>query len=421
MCVPLRWAILLVLALQIGCAPRERAAPRSARAPIPAPTPKPAGPPADFDLGQKAFQEGRFDEAVRRLLAAEPAMPGSNALYHFLGASYVKLGQTDAGIAALIRANSYKEDASTYDWLGLAYRDKGDFAESARCYQKALAMAPGNVTFYYGLGVASYWMGWIPEALQAIQMGLQKGSPQDRPGLFELEAWVYGARGMYPEVFGLLGNRPQIGAIVRSHAEGLEVVRQMRGFPADAAGLRPGDVLTAFNGTSLKGTAAAGFQEQILARAEFGSKAAVRFLRSGQEYQTEVVVGVPAQFAALAKSAAGPRPLGAAQGPSLKLVRLEVKPATVSPGARFDLEADYIAAGAPPDANRPGVEFTFSILEGGQVRYSEPPLSLGPPGGARQTRLQHLTATTKPGAYTIRVTLRYRGLTAEDSVNFTIR
>jgi hypothetical protein len=375
--------------------------------------------PADFDLGYKAFQEGRFEDAVRYLSAAAPRMPGNNTVYHFLGASYVRLGQFDTGIAALIRANAFKEESNTYDWLGLAYRSKGNFAESARCYQKALAMAPDNPTLYYGLGIASYWMGWIPESIQAIEMGLQKASdPRDKQGLFELQSWLYASRGMYPEVYGLAGEKQQIGAHMEKHAEGLEIVRQMRGFPADAAGLRPGDVLTSFNGASLSVPLIV-FVEKILPTAAFGSKATVRFLRAGREYEAEVVVGVPPNFPALAKTSSGPRPVAGA--PYLKLGKLTVNPPVVSPGQKFELQIDYTAAGRAPAPDGTDVQLGFSILESGKVLYTERPVSLGAPSGALQTRLQHLTAARKPGTYTIRVSLRCRDLTAEDSVEFTIR
>jgi tetratricopeptide (TPR) repeat protein len=413
-----RWAVLYALVLLAGCGGAVKN--RTAVPPRPGEVPAAAAPaaPADFDLGYKAFQEGRFEDAVRHLSAAAPQMQG-NSVYHLLGASYVKIGQFDTGIAALIRANAFKEESNTYDWLGLAYRSNGNFAESARCYQKALSMAPDNPTLYYGLGIASYWMGWIPESIQAIEMGLQKASdPQDKQGLFEVQSWLYASRGMYPEVYGLAGERHQIGGILAQHAEGLEVVRQMRGFPADAAGLRPGDVLTSFNGSSLKASLGA-FVEKILPDAAFGSKATVRFLRAGREYETEVIIGVPPNFATLAKASSGPRPVSGA--PYLKLVKLAVTPPVVSPGQNFDLQIDYAATGQATGPGGLDVQLGFSILEGGKVSYTERPVSLGAPSGALQTRLQHLTAARKTGTYTVRVSLRCRDLTAEDSVNFTIR
>jgi hypothetical protein len=411
-----RWAVLYALVSLAGCGGAVKN--RTALPPRPGQVPAAATPaaPADYDLGYKAFMEGRSEDAIRYLAAAAPQMPGNNSVYHFLGASYVKIGQFDTGIAALIRANAFKEEANTYDWLGLAYRSKGDFAESARCYQKALSMAPDNPTLYYGLGIASYWMGWIPESIQAVEMGLQKASdPQSKQGLFELQSWLYASRGMYPEVYGLAGEKQQIGVNLAERAEGLEVLRQMRGFPADAAGLRPGDVLTSFNGTPLR-VAFIVFVQNIVPTAAFGSKATVRFLRAGQEYETEVVVGVPPNFAALAKTSSGPRPIGGA--PYLKLGKLTVLPPVVSPGQNFDLQIDYTATGQAAGTD---VQLGFSILEGGKVFYTEPPVSLGAPSGALQTRVQHLAASRKPGTYTIRVSLRCRDLTAEDVVGFTIR
>jgi Flp pilus assembly protein TadD len=416
-----RCAVLAASVLLIGCGAAARS--QTARPPRPGQVPTVAAPAAsttpDFEAGVKAYEEGRFDDAVRYLSAAAAQMPGNNIVYHYLGATYVNFGQFDNGIAALIRANAFKEDAATYDWLGLAYRGTGNFAESARCYQKALSMAPDNPTLYYGLGIASYWMGWIPESIQAVELGLQKASDAgDKMGLFELQSWLYASRGMYPEVYGLAGEKKQIGVNMAVHAEGLEVVRQMRGFPADAAGLRPGDVLTNFNGAPLKASPGA-LVEKLLPAVAFGSKATVRFLRAGQEYETEVVVGVPPNFAALAKATSGPRPIGAV--PSLKFGRLTVTPPVVSAGQRFDLQIDYTATGQATGSDGAGVQLGFSILEGGKVLHTEPPVSLGAPTGALQTRVQHLIAAKKPGTYTIRVNLRCRDLAAEESMDFTIR
>ena len=223
---------------------------------------------------------------------------------------------------------------------------------------------------------------------------------------------------MYPEVYGLAGERHQIGANFKEHAEGLEVLRQMRGFPADAAGLRPGDVLTSFNGTPLRGSFMV-LIEKILPAAAFGSKATVRFLRAGQEYETEVVVGIPPNFAALAKTSSGARPVGGA--PYLKFSKLTVTPPVVSAGQRFNLQIDYTATGQATGPDHTEVQLGFSILEAGKALYTEPPVSLRAPNGALQTRVQHLTAARKPGTYTIRVNLRSRDLTAEASVDFTVR
>ena len=403
-------------------------APRQRRAK--AAVPQPPAPPSEFDLGVKAFQEGRFDEAVRRLLAASSSMQGNNLPYHYLGASYVRLGQYEQGIAALIRANATREDANTYDWLGLAYREKGDFAESSRCYQKALAMVPDQPVFYYGLGVASYWLGWIPESLQAVEMGLKKAtSPQEKQPLFELQSWLYAARGMYPEVYGLAGSTLQIGTIIRSHPEGLESVRLMRGFPAAVAGLQPGDVMTSFNGNPLKGMSIDVFVKQVLPRATFGSKARVQFLRAGQLYEADVVAGVPADFAAVAKSATAPRPVAAqapagrqmAQERSLRVVRLTVKPPVVAPGSKFLLEIECVVTDPATTARTVPAQLSYAILSGEKIAYRSSPASLELPNGAAAVRTENLTAAKSTGNYRIRVTLRYQGSAVEESAAFSIQ
>jgi hypothetical protein len=223
---------------------------------------------------------------------------------------------------------------------------------------------------------------------------------------------------MYPEVYGLSGEKQDFGLIPETHPRGLQIERLIRGFPADVAGLKPGDVLISLNGTSLA-VPIADYYFKVLPSAAFGSKSIVRFLRAGSEYEAEVIVGIPPNFAALAKTTSGPRPVSGA--PSLKLGKLTVNPPVLSPGQRFALQIDYSAAGIAPGPEGSDVQLGFSILEAGNVLHTERPVSLGPPNGAVQTRLQHLNAARKPGTYTIRVSLRCRDLSAEDSVDFTIR
>ncbi len=415
-----RWAVLSALVLLAGCGSgvqrRTAAPPRPGQVPA---VPLSAGT-NEFTLGYQAYEAGRFQEAIRYLAVAAPQMPGDNRPYHFLGASYARTGQYDTAVAALIRANAIKEDANTYDWLGHSYIEKGDYSEAARCYQKGLAMAPDSTTLYYGLGVASYWMGWIPESMQAIDMTLQKTSdPNVKQAALEVQSWLYGYRGMYPEVYGLMGDKRQIGAVIADRPEGLTLLRVFKGFPADAAGLKTGDVLTSFNGTTLKNVPVTDYIGKLLPATAFGSKVNIRFVRAGREHEAEVVVGVPTNFAALVKTTGGARPV--AVPPLLQLGRLTVSPPAVSPGQKFDLEIEYTAAAQPAGADGPAVQLEFSILESDRVLHTEKPVSLGAGSGARQTRVQHLAAARKPGNYTIRVSLRYSGLVREGAVDFTVR
>jgi len=142
-----------------------------------------------------------------------------------------------------------------------------------------------------------------------------------------------------------------------------------------------------------------------------------------------VVAGVPADFAAVAKSATAPRPVAAqapagrqmAQERSLRVVRLTVKPPVVAPGSKFLLEIECVVTDPATTARTVPAQLSYAILSGEKIAYRSSPASLELPNGAAAVRTENLTAAKSTGNYRIRVTLRYQGSAVEESAAFSIQ
>lgn len=94
----------------------------------------------------------------------------------------------------------------------------------------------------------------------------------------------------------LLSQRPtkgaQLGAAVadaapRTHVEGAYVGRVKRGSPAERAGLKVGDVITAISGQPVRNAADV---ERILTTLRPGQRVTLTYLRGGQQVQVELSV-----------------------------------------------------------------------------------------------------------------------------------
>ena len=86
-----------------------------------------------------------------------------------------------------------------------------------------------------------------------------------------------------------LDRRPELADAFRlPRRDGAIVAGVVRGGPADAAGVRVGDILVEVEGQPVKDTAS---MLNLIAQLSPGSRARLRFVRQGQELELPVLIG----------------------------------------------------------------------------------------------------------------------------------
>jgi Flp pilus assembly protein TadD len=392
--------------------------------------------PSDLRLPPKAREaeqresQGDHDSAVRLYEEAAKAYPQNWFVLLQLAEVYYRLGRYQEAVGAYARSNAGMENAFAYGGAGRAYEQLSNRDAALHSYQKMVQTCPEDPDLDLRLSRFYYLDGSYDEAAQTAETGLTKPPfrvvANPAPGTVEqldaltkeqlrqVLADVDVARGRYAEASKRLGQMRIIGALITMTDEGARLVRIKKGYGAEMAGLKDGDVLVALNGESLAGAK----PDEFIAKLDnvpFGSTATVTFSRNGNQSQTTVVVGVPEDLPALARQARG-----APAEPSVKVQGVEVRPDHVVPGAPYDVVVTFVVTDPTGGSGTVSAEYSYQVLAGEKVLYTRPGVTLEEPNGAVRQRTEHLTAIPNPGKYTFQAIVRYKGLSAEKSADFQI-
>jgi hypothetical protein len=405
--------------------------------------------PAKAREAEARLKQGDAQSAVRLYQEAAAASPQDWFVQLLMGDLYLRLGQLADAIAAYSKSNSIRETSFAYVGMGMAYERGSDYGRATQSYQRAVPLCPEAPDLYSRLASALYQMGNYDEAIRAIETGLQKHPLQlvanpipgsleqldqlDKAALNATLTDVYVARGMYAEASKRLGGKKIIGVDAAEAPEGIRIARVSKGYPAELAGLAPGDILVSFNGEALAGVKVADFAARIVQTPAFGTAVKATVSRSGKSFETAIVVGVtpdlPAAARAAQAAAAGsgtaspsssPEAKPTAATPSVKIRHLEIRPDHISAGAPFEVDVDFVVEDPAAGSGSVSVEWGYRIQEGQKVLFAPAAMKLKEPNGAVRRRTLKLTASRSKGKYSFRVFLRYRRLTAEESVDFQI-
>ncbi len=117
------------------------------------------------------------DEARRAYQQAIKLDPKSFEGYRHLGRLYVKMDDTDRALETYKKAmaTNAKDGDLWYD-LALCRRARKDFAESARCFNKALELDPENRDYLKMLGLTLAWVGQLDQGLAYLTKGHQSSA-----------------------------------------------------------------------------------------------------------------------------------------------------------------------------------------------------------------------------------------------------
>jgi tetratricopeptide (TPR) repeat protein len=272
--------------------------------------------PAKAREAEARLKQGDTTAALQLYQQAAAASPMDWFVHLQLGHVYLRLGRIEDAIAAFGASDSIRETPFAYVSMGMAYERGSEYGSAIRSYRRAILLCSEDPDLYHRLASAYYWAGNYDEAIRAIETGLQKPPPKlvanPAPGSLEQLDQTYKAafnatltdvhvaRGMYDEASKRLGEKKVIGAEVRDAPEGIRINRVKKGYPAELAGLAPGDILVTFDGKALAGVKVADFVERIVQGATFRAPVKATVHRNGKQFETAIVVGVTPDLVAVA-------------------------------------------------------------------------------------------------------------------------
>ena len=108
------------------------------------------------ERGQQAYQEGRFEDALREFEAAKKELPASAAVEFNRGNALYKLGRRDEAKEAYRRvAEAESKDLQEKDYynLGNTWAQLGNGSEAVSAYRKALTLDPQDEDARHNLEV----------------------------------------------------------------------------------------------------------------------------------------------------------------------------------------------------------------------------------------------------------------------------
>ena len=126
---------------------------------------------ARLGLGYIAYQQGRFDEAIRLYMeVVQQGVAGIAEAHHNLGRIYAERGEIKKAVTEQQQAIAENPDfADAHYHLGVLYSRKQDWRAAIGAYQRAVALVPTMPSVHYQLARCYRQTGNTPEAEKAMQ------------------------------------------------------------------------------------------------------------------------------------------------------------------------------------------------------------------------------------------------------------
>ncbi|MDB5973127.1 MAG: hypothetical protein JWQ90_5577 [Hydrocarboniphaga sp.] len=158
-CKPLAALALLALAAcssgpsKPGPTLPSRPTPPKAEAPV-VPVPDKGDPEARFKQALELMKTKKTAEAEAGFLKLAQDFPDYTGPQMNLGIIYDKSNRRDVAISAFSRAAALNpQNASAFNWLGIANREAGNYPRAQQAYEKAIAVKPDYAAAQLNLGI----------------------------------------------------------------------------------------------------------------------------------------------------------------------------------------------------------------------------------------------------------------------------
>ncbi len=145
----------------------------------------PQNPDVLFLMGRISMIQNYYEDAIPVLEEGVRVAPRRPDLRAALGESYFTSGSVDQALAQFKILIGLDPSASSYAFMGLAYRHLGRFDEAKKYFNEGLAREPGNATCLYNLGYIASRQGNYAEAESYLKAAL-KSKPDYSEALYEL-------------------------------------------------------------------------------------------------------------------------------------------------------------------------------------------------------------------------------------------
>jgi tetratricopeptide (TPR) repeat protein len=166
----------LLAAMLVAC---SGPAPYVAHKPAPSTNALPSAPPAAAADPAKGDPQARFQAALKLMKDRKPQeardafaslaqdFPQYSGPLNDLGVLQAQGKQRDQAIASFAKAVAADEhNAFAWNWLGILYRESGDYARAEQAYRKAIAVKPEDAAAHLNLGIlCDVYLGRPAEAL----------------------------------------------------------------------------------------------------------------------------------------------------------------------------------------------------------------------------------------------------------------
>lgn len=234
-----------------------------------APVPQKASTPkqnTELIKGQTELARNNLHAALELFNMASQNEPNNWYIYNRMGWTCLRLKQYEKAIVQFNKANNLKEEYGSHLGLAEAYSESGHSGFADISYAKSLDMASTDIQ------KNEVKLSWAGRYLE---------------------------RGDSRNAYMLLGPVPYLGLNIRESEEGMTIEQVRKNSPADFAGLQKGDILTGFNGKSLKGVKPYQFVTEILGIEQYGSEAQILVKRDESFLPGKIVIGIVPESAGI--------------------------------------------------------------------------------------------------------------------------
>lgn len=212
-----------------------------------------------FREAERHYNAGDYELALDLFIKAEKSEPTNWFTYNRIGWTYLYLLKYQDAIFQFNKSKALEERWGTYVGLGKSYFESGNYEDADKAFFKAVKLAE---------------------------------SEYDKNQIKVSMTNCYVNQGNYQKAFEILGPKPYLGVSVKNTKGGIEIIKVVKGSPANLSGLLPGDILTKFNGKKLENIDHKEFIKEILGKQRFGSEAIVQIKRNEIHQEKIVSIGI---------------------------------------------------------------------------------------------------------------------------------